>query len=188
MENPVSHSIRAFPGALQTCRPASRLRSVGVIFLSLMLLFFAAHQARAHDHQAGSIVIEHPWSRATPPGAKVAAGYMVIRNEGSEPDRLVGATAEIAGRTEIHAMEMKDGVMSMRPVEGGVEIPAGGEVKLQPGSYHMMFMDLAKPLREGDHFAGSLTFEKAGTVAVEFAVGSVGAKPDHSGHDAGHGG
>ena len=177
---------RAFARILQTNCPASLPSSVekrvGAVFLSLMLLFVAGQSVRAHDHQAGSIVIEHPWSRATPPGAKVAAGYLVIRNESSEPDRLVGATAEIAGRAEIHAMEMKGGVMTMRPVEGGVEIPAGGEVKLEPGSYHMMFMDLARPLKEGDHFAGSLTFEKAGTVAVDYAVGSLGAKPDHAGH------
>lgn len=177
---------RAFPRASQSHHPFPRLSSIekgaGSVLLSLMLLFVAAHPVRAHDHQAGSIVIEHPWSRATPPGAKVAAGYLVIHNKSSEPDRLVEATAEIAGRAEIHTMEMKDGVMTMRPVEGGVEIPAGGEVKLEPGSYHMMFMGLARPLKEGDHFAGSLTFEKAGTVSVDYAVGSVGAKPNHAGH------
>ena len=92
----------------------------------------------------------------------------------------MSVTGAIAGKSEIHEMKMADGVMSMRPVKDGIEIPAGGEVKLEPGSYHIMFMELNAPAVEGVKFPGTLTFEKAGTVDVEFAVDKAGG--DHSAH------
>jgi copper(I)-binding protein len=142
---------------------------------------FGPAPLRAHEFKAGAITVEHPWSRATPGGARVAVGYAAISNAG-EADRLVAATAEIAGRAELHEMAAKDGVMTMRPVTGGVSVPAGGKVALKPGSYHLMFLDLKRPLKPGEQFAGTLTFEKAGPVAVTFAVQSIGATgPEHGG-------
>lgn len=151
-------------------------------------LTVVAAQASAHDFKAGALEIKHPWSRATVPAAKVGGGYFSVVNSGDTADRLVSATAEIAEKTEIHQMEMKDGVMSMREVPGGLEVPAKGELVLQPGGqgagYHLMFMGLKRPLLKGEKFAGSVTFEKAGTVPVEFAVEAVGSKSaDHSQHD-----
>ena len=79
-------------------------------------------------------------------------------------------------------MAVKDGLMTMRPVTGGVPVPPGGKVALKPGSYHLMFLDLKRPLKPGEQFAGTLTFEKAGPVAVTFAVQSIGATgPEHGG-------
>jgi copper(I)-binding protein len=138
--------------------------------------------ASAHEFKLGALEIGHPWSRATLPGAKVAAGYLTIKNGGSEPDRLVSVSAAISGKGEIHEMAVKDGVMTMRQLTDGVEIPAGGEVKLEPGAYHIMLMELREPAVEGTKFPGTLTFEKAGTVAVEFAVERAGGKADHSAH------
>ena len=148
--------------------------------LASALLF--AHAASAHEFKLGDLTIGHPWSRATLPGAKVAAGYLTVKNTGSTPDRLVSVTADIAGKGEIHEMTVKDGVMNMRPLAGGIEIPAGGEVKLEPGSYHVMFMGLKAPAVEGVKFPGTLTFEKAGAVEVEFAVEKAGGEADHSAH------
>jgi periplasmic copper chaperone A len=145
------------------------------------LLLAAAVAASAHEFKAGAITVEHPWSRATPGGAKVAVGYLAISNAG-EADRLVAATAEVAGRAEIHEMAVKDGVMTMRPVPGGIPVPAGGKVALKPGSYHLMLLDLKRALKPGEQFAGTLTFEKAGPVAVTFAVQPIGATaPEHGG-------
>lgn len=141
-----------------------------------------APAAIAHEYKLGTLDIGHPWSRATLPGAKVAAGYLTVKNSGSEPDRLIAVSAGIAGKGEIHEMTVKDGVMTMRPVADGIEIPAGGEVKLEPGSYHIMFMELKEPAVEGVKFPGTLTFEKAGTVDVEFSVEKPGGKADHSAH------
>jgi copper(I)-binding protein len=145
-----------------------------------VLLLVGAGGTFAHEFKIREIELDRPWSRATAPGAPVGAGYVVIDNDGAT-DRLVSATAEIAGRTEIHEMSMKDGVMTMRALPDGLAIPADGEVKLEPGSYHLMFLDLKEPIAQGVPFRGTLTFEKAGTVEVEFAVEAAGAKG--SGHD-----
>jgi len=134
--------------------------------------------AAAHEFKSGPIEVVHPWARATPPAAKVGGGYAEIRNDGSEPDRLVSVTAEVAGRVEIHEMGVKDGIMTMRPVEGGVPVPADGTAALAPGGYHLMLLELKRPLKAGESFAGTMTFEKAGTIAVTFdvqAIGSTGA-------------
>lgn len=132
--------------------------------------------AFAHGYKAGSLVIGHPWARATPAGAPVAGGFLTVENTGTEPDKLVSVSSEIAGRSEVHEMSTKDGMMTMRPVAGGVEIPAGQKVELKPGGYHIMFMQLKGGLKEGESVKGVLTFEKAGAVPVEFKVQSVGAK------------
>jgi periplasmic copper chaperone A len=139
----------------------------------------------AHEFKTGSITVERPWSRATPGGAQVAAGYLTIENDGTEPDRLVSATAEIAGHTGIHQMSMKDGVMEMRELKDGLPVPADGSVKLEPNSYHLMFTGLKKPLQEGEVFSGTLTFKKAGTLDVTFEVEGIGAggpTPDEHEH------
>ncbi|WP_324132649.1 copper chaperone PCu(A)C [Bosea sp. (in: a-proteobacteria)] len=156
---------------------------VAIAALSLSL----GGTALAHDYKVGALVIDHPWSRATPGGAKVGGGYLTVENKGAASDRLVAATAPaIAGRTEIHEMAVTNGVMTMRPLADGIAIPAGGKVEFKPGGYHVMFMELKQPLRQGERFKGTLTFEKAGSVEVEFAVEAVGARG--GGHGSGHGG
>jgi hypothetical protein len=153
----------------------ARLRSA-VLAAALALLVIGP--AAAHEFKSGPIEVVHPWARATPPAAKVGGGYAEIRNDGSEPDRLVSVTAEVAGRVEIHEMGVKDGIMTMRPVEGGVPVPANGSAALAPGGYHLMLLELKRPLKAGESFAGTMTFEKAGTIPVTFdvqAIGSTGA-------------
>ncbi|HEY8567070.1 MAG TPA: copper chaperone PCu(A)C [Beijerinckiaceae bacterium] len=130
----------------------------------------------ASEVKAGSLVIADAWSRATPGGAKVAGGYLRITNTGAEPDRLVGGSAAVAGRFEVHSMSMDGGVMRMAPVEGGLVIPPGATVELKPGGYHAMLLDLKEPLREGNTVRGTLVFEKAGTVAITYRVGGLGAQ------------
>jgi hypothetical protein len=146
----------------------------------------ATQHAVAAEFKAGDISIEAPWSRATPGGAKVAAGYLTIKNGGATPDRLASATADIAERTEIHEMSMTDRMMKMREVPGGVAVPAGGSLALAPMGYHLMFLSLKKPLKEGETFAGTLTFEKAGTTAVTFEVRGVGAAAPDAGAEHHH--
>jgi copper(I)-binding protein len=141
------------------------------------VLSLAAGAAAAQEFKAGPLEIDQPWSRATPKGAKVAAGYLTIKNTGTEPDRLVSVTSPAAGKSEIHEMSMEKGVMKMRPVPGGVEIKPGETVELKPGSFHIMMMGLKNPIERGKPFKASLTFEKAGPVEVEFAVVAAGASP-----------
>lgn len=133
--------------------------------------------AHAHDYKAGPLVIAHPWTRATPKSATVAGGYLKITNTGNTPDRLTGGSAEVARKFEVHEMSMDGGVMKMREVKNGVEIPPGATVELKPGSYHIMMVNLSRPLAQGDKVKGSLTFERAGKVDVEFTVEAMGAMP-----------
>jgi periplasmic copper chaperone A len=153
------------------------------IGLAAAMMMATAGGLLAHGYGIGDIEIDHPWSRETPAGAKVAAGYAVVRNKSSEPDRLVSVTAEIAEKAEIHEMSMTDGVMSMRPLPDGIEIPAGAEVRLEPGSFHLMFIGLNRQPKQGERFGGTMTFEKAGTVSVEFEVDAkAGGNGTHTGH------
>lgn len=137
--------------------------------------------AQAHEFKAGDLEIHHPWAKATLPNQPVGGGFMEIVNTGSEPDRLVSGSAGFAGEVQIHEMEMNDGVMKMRQLADGLEIPAGATVKLEPGGLHIMFMELSEPLKEGEMKEATLTFEKAGDVSVEFAVQS--ARPGEGGMD-----
>ncbi len=141
------------------------------------LLMLAATAAQAHDYKLGSLEIAHPWSRATPKGAGVGAGYVKITNSGAAPDRLIGVASPIAGRAEIHEMATVDGVMTMRPIKGGLEIKPGETVELKPGSFHIMLQDLKQPIVAGEPIKGTLTFEKAGSQDVEFVVESIGGMP-----------
>ena len=124
----------------------------------------------AHEFSFGDIEIAHPVIRATPPMAKVAGGYMLLMNSGEEADRLVGGSADFAESTEVHEMKMDGDVMKMREIAGGLEIPAGGEVLLEPGGYHIMFMGLKEPMVAGDEHDVTLEFERAGKVELRFHV------------------
>jgi len=135
------------------------------------LLLFASGAACAQ------LQVEHPWARATPPGAKVAGGYLLIRNPGASPDRLVSVSSPAAARVETH-ITVKDGDISrMREVKG-YEIPANGSLELKPGGAHLMFVDIKAPFKQGDKVPATLRFQRAGEVKVEFEVEGMGAM-DH---------
>ena len=143
-----------------------------------------------HSHQkAGSLVIEVPWTRATPGGAKVAGGFLKITNKGGAPDRLIGGTLPLAESAEVHEMTMTDGIMKMRRLEKGLEIRPGQTIELKPGSYHMMFTGLKQGLKAGGTIKGTLVFEKAGTINVEYKIAPIGAASPSGGpkHGSGHG-
>jgi periplasmic copper chaperone A len=142
--------------------------------------------ASAQEYKAGSIEVDQPWSSATPRGASVGAGYMTIKNTGTEPDRLTGVSTPVAGKVEIHEMTMNNGVMTMRPVPSGLEIKPGQTVELKPSSFHLMLMGLKGPIQQGKPFQATLMFAKAGPVAVEFAVEPLGATSAAPAHDAQH--
>jgi copper(I)-binding protein len=131
----------------------------------------------------GDLTIEAAWSRATPGGATVGAGYLRIKNSGSAPDVLTGVSSPVAESVEIHEMTMTDGIMRMRQLAGGLEIKPGETIEFKPGGMHLMFMGLKSPLKAGDRFFATLKFKNAAAVEVEFAVAPIGASgPDHSKH------
>ena len=131
--------------------------------------------ASAHDYKVGDIAIAHPWSRATPPNAPVAGGYMTLSNEGSSEDRLIGGSSSVAGEVQIHEMTMDGSIMKMRQLESGLAVPGGETVTLQPGGYHIMLIQLTQPLKEGQRFPLMLHFKEAGHASVEIAVKAIDA-------------
>jgi len=139
-----------------------------------LALSLSAAPTLAQEFKAGDITIDKAWSRATPKGAAVGAGYLTIHNTGATPDRLTGGSADFA-TVEIHEMKMEKGVMQMRELKDGLAIPAHGMVRLSPGGYHIMFTHLTRPLEKGSKVTATLNFEHAGSVAVEFPVQGVGA-------------
>ena len=157
-------------------------------FLLLAATLALAAPAPAHEqHGAGELTVEHPWARATAGGQRNGAAYVVIRNGGPEPERLVAAHAAEARAVELHSHEISpDGVARMRPVEA-IDIPPGGEARLEPGGLHIMLLGLAGPLVEGASFPLTLVFERRGEMEIEVQVESLRASGGHDAHDA-HGG
>ena len=130
----------------------------------------------AENAVSGNLAITQAWSRATPGGAKVAGGYLTIENRGAGPDRLLSGSTELARKLEIHEMAANGGVMTMRPIEGGLIIAPGSSVKFAPGGYHLMLLDLNAPLKQGEQVPVTLTVERAGAIEVLFDVQGVGAQ------------
>jgi copper(I)-binding protein len=161
-------------------------RPVFTLPAALAVLALLTRPLAAHEFKAGDLTIGHPWTRATPKGAKVAGGYLKLTNGGAQADRLIGVSAEGVEAVEIHEMAVVDNIMTMREVKGGLEIKPGETVELKPASFHMMMMGLKEPFKEGQIIKGTLQFEHAGSVPVEFKVEALGAKQAGGGHD-GHG-
>jgi copper(I)-binding protein len=150
------------------------------------LFAFPGAPAHAQEVKAGDLVITQVWSRATPGGARIAGGYLTIENKGAAPDRLVSGSGDFAGKVEIHEMAMNNGVMTMRALDKGLPIEPGKTVKLAPGGYHLMLMDLKTPLKQGDKVPLTLQFEKAGKVTLSLDVQGVGAQAPAAGAPSGH--
>lgn len=140
-------------------------------FRTLLALAFALlpTMAGALDYSLASLHIGHPFARATPPGARAGGAFLTVENKGSTADRLIAASSPVAGVVEIHEMVMEGSVMKMRAIPG-IEIKPGARVELKPGGYHVMLMDLKRPLQKGERFPLSLTFEKAGKIEISVAV------------------
>lgn len=125
--------------------------------------------AAAHSYQSQNITIDHPWSRATPKGAQVGAGYLSIENTGAA-DRLISAECACSASTEIHMMKRDGDIMQMHQMADGLVIPANDTYQLQPGGVHLMFIGLKYQLITEQSIKVRLTFERAGSMDVEFKV------------------
>jgi len=158
--------------------------------LAALLAFAVPGIASAHEVKVGSLEITDLWTRATPPAAPSAGGYLTITNKGTEPDKLIAVSSPESEKGEVHQMSMDNEVMKMRPLANGIEVPAGSTVTLAPGGLHLMFVTLKTPLKEGQKLPVTLTFEKAGKVDTFLHILAIGAKGpgdnaglDMSGHD-----
>lgn len=161
-------------------------------FATAFALLSAGTAALAQDARAGDLVFEKPWVRPANEGLKVTGGFVLIKNTGKQADKLLGASVkgDVAERVELHSMSMEGNVMKMREVTA-IDIPAGGELALKPGSYHLMVMGLKAGIKAGAAVPVKLKFEKAGEVEVTFKaegmmrpMAPAASKPaeDHSHH------
>jgi copper(I)-binding protein len=130
------------------------------------------------------VTVEGAWARATPPGAKIAAAYMTIRNASSTGDRLVGAASSAAEKVETHVTAKDGDIFRMREVKA-YDIPPKGAYELKPGGSHLMLVNIKAPLKEGSILPLVLRFERSGEVKVELRVGSLTGSGD-AGHEHRH--
>ena len=141
------------------------LKPTAHILFSLLML--AGAPAMAAD---GSIDVPQAQARATMGKMTNSAAFLQIENKGKADDALLSATSPAAERVEIHSMNMDGNVMKMRAVDS-VDIKAGSKIEMKPGQgYHLMLMNLKKPLKAGEKFPLTLTFRKAGKVQLNVDV------------------
>lgn len=145
------------------------------VMVLLLLLATAAGGRGETAAVSGFIVVEDGWVRATPLGASIGGGFLTIGNESGRDDRLVGISSPRAQKVELHETVLTDDLARMRPVPDGMEVPDGARIALAPGAYHLMFIGLSEPFREGATVPISLTFEKAGRLETELAVLPLGS-------------
>lgn len=168
--------MRAHP----TVSPGARKDLIAKKFAPLLLsaaciLFGHVTAVPAAEIALGDLKLSDTCIRAMVPGAQVAGGYLTITNSGQTDDRLIGVSSEQSKKAEIHEMAFDHDVMIMRELPAGLAIPAGKSVKLNPGGYHLMFMDVTTPFKEGQVSKVTLKFERSGTVNIDILVGPAGA-------------
>lgn len=157
-------------------------------FLTLLPIFLVAfflitgvgnNPSEVFAAEKHKITAKDAWSRARPDSAKVGGAFVTIMNDGAKVDRLIAVKSPIAKRAEVHESFMKDGMMSMAPVDG-VVIKPGEKVMLKPGGLHVMLMGLTEKLKLGEEFPMTLIFEHAGDIKIIVHVEEAGAMS--SGH------
>ncbi|MEJ2211039.1 MAG: copper chaperone PCu(A)C [Anaerolineae bacterium] len=160
-------------------KPLLRTLSCGLLVLGALFLAgcggaagpaIEAHDVWARPAMGGGMQSEAGSGMAGMAAAGTGAVFMRLTNDGGEADRLKGGRTDVAQVVEIHETVMEGDVMHMQMLADGLEIPARGEVMLQPGGYHVMLIGMQRDLAVGDEFTLELDFEKSGTLAVQVQV------------------
>lgn len=138
--------------------------------LSALLLALFALPALAHHYVFGTLYIGHPWSRAMPAMMSSGAVYLKLDNRGTSADRLLAVSTPRAASAELHQHNHDNGVMRMRAVPSGIELPPGRSIALAPGGLHIMLMGLTAPLKAGERFPLTLRFARAGKIEIEVKI------------------
>ena len=134
---------------------------------SSFFIFFTGFMVMWQSALAGNIMFGPLQFRATVGSVSISAAYISIMNHGKTSDRLLGVTSNLARKTELHRMGMENGVMKMRQVEGGIDIPAGETIYLKPGGYHVMLIGLNAPLKANSMFEITFLFQHAGEKTIK---------------------
>ncbi|MFC1673920.1 copper chaperone PCu(A)C [Pseudomonadota bacterium] len=137
------------------------------------------------------VIASKAWARGSAGMAKAGGAFMMLKNDGHGDDALIAAKSSVSDRIEMHTHTMVDGVMKMREVEGGIPVPGMGTQMLQPGGFHVMFMNLEAPLKEGSTFPLTLIFKSGQETTIDVKVmapnamgGAMGAAKEHGGSAA----
>jgi copper(I)-binding protein len=159
------------------------MKPKGVSRLGLVALLLAGMLAACGAPAGPEIMVEDVWARPAMAMGEMESGessgggmagtgavFMLLVNEGGEPDRLVGGETDVAKVVEIHETRMEGEVMKMQMLPDGLQVPAKGEVLLKPGSYHVMLVGMQRDLKPGDRFTIELQFEKSGSLLAESEV------------------
>ncbi|HEY3565195.1 MAG TPA: copper chaperone PCu(A)C [Casimicrobiaceae bacterium] len=165
-------------GSRRCAAAAAHVISLAARTAAFAALVLVALPSSAHDYTLGALKIDRLYARPTPPGARTGGVYLTIRNTGKEADQLVSAKSPAAQGVEIHSMQMEGNLMKMRAIRA-LDIPAGGEVTLGSGGYHVMLVGLSHPLAAGNQVPVTLTFAKAGSIDV---LADVEPAPSAGGH------
>jgi copper(I)-binding protein len=138
--------------------------------LTFAIALLAVSLAHAQEYKLKDLRIARPYARATVPNQPSGAAYLTIENQGKNADKLVAASSPVAKSVEIHTMSMEGNVMKMREVTD-IELKPAEIMDMMPGrGYHLMLLGLNQPLKAGDKFPLTLTFEKAGKTEVTVSV------------------
>lgn len=155
------------------------MRKLACLFL---LLIFPVSVCFA----APKIEVKEAWVREVPPSSSLTAAYMLIENRGDEDESLVGVTSPVSNYAEIHTVSVnEEGMARMQKVEA-IDIPAGRKVELKPGGYHVMLIELKKPLKAGDTVELNLQFKKSGILKVTAPVKGTTEMTEHKTHQMHH--
>ena len=150
------------------------MRPIGYWMAAALIAFLVSGHAQAQTSAQRTIRVANAWARATPARVKTGAAYVAVINDGGSADRLLRATTPVAQKIQFHRKSEDNGVSRMRELRS-VEIDPGAKVIFKPGDMHMMMVGLKQPLKEGETFPLTLTFEKAGKIDVTVSVAKVGA-------------
>ena len=160
--------------------PFNRSAGTAITLATALSALLLSTDSVGREYIIDTLVINKVHTFETPPGAQTAGGYLTITNTGTEDDTLISGTSSFANVTQVHEMKMENNIMKMQHLETGLAIPAGATVELSPGGFHLMFMQLTQPLKDGDSLAAALTFSKAGELPVDFQV--VDRRKQEAGH------
>lgn len=149
------------------------------LLLAIALCAGLGQVALAQTAPTKSLGIAHAWARATAATARTGAAYLTITNKGTSDDRLIGVASPVAAKAELHTSQMDNNIMRMRPLDG-VEVKAGGRAELKPGGIHIMLIGLRTPLKVGEKFPVTLSFEKAGEIEIMVTVERPGGMGDRA--------
>src|SRR6266568_4340981 len=150
------------------------MKTRGYLTSVVLLVLLSGGSVYAQTSAQNAIVVERPWARATPAGAKTGVVYVTLINNGSAGDSLLSAATPVADQVQFHSATEENGVSRMREMHT-VDVTPGARVAFSPGGLHIMVVGLKQPLKEGQTFPLTLTFEKAGKIDVTVPIEKVGA-------------